>query len=116
MNIFLDYKNANLIKLSLIYSLFIFFSEGILPQNSLSEVRNGKNVYEISCSVCHQAGLAGAPIFGNPSSWGERKNKTLEELTHSVKNGLRGMPAMGLCMNCTSSELEEAVQYMLNAL
>ena len=116
MNIFLDYKNANLIKLSLIYSLFIFFSEGMLPQNSLSEVRNGKNVYEISCSVCHQAGLAGAPIFGNPSSWGERKNKTLEELTHSVKNGLRGMPAMGLCMNCTSSELEEAVQYMLNAL
>ena len=116
MNIFLDYKNANLIKLSLIYSLFIFFSEGMLPQNSLSEVRNGKNVYEISCSVCHQAGLAGAPIFGNPSSWGERKNKTLEELTHSVKNGLRGMPAMGLCMNCTSSELEEAVQYMLDAL
>ena len=116
MNIFLDYKNANLIKLSLIYSLFIFFSEGMLPQNSLSEVRNGKNVYEISCSVCHQAGLAGAPIFGNPSSWGERKNKTLKELTHSVKNGLRGMPAMGLCMNCTSSELEEAVQYMLDAL
>lgn len=116
MNIFLDYKNANLIKLSLIYSLFIFFSEGMLPQNSLSEVRNGKNVYEISCSVCHQAGLAGAPIFGNPSSWGDRKNKTLEELTHSVKNGLRGMPAMGLCMNCTSSELEEAVQYMLDAL
>ena len=116
MNIFLDYKNANLIKLSLFYSLFIFFSEGMLPQNSLSEVRNGKNVYEISCSVCHQAGLAGAPIFGNPSSWGERKNKTLEELTHSVKNGLRGMPAMGLCMNCTSSELEEAIQYMLNAL
>ena len=116
MNIFLDYKNANLIKLSLIYSLFILFSEGMLPQNSLSEVRNGKNVYEISCSVCHQAGLAGAPIFGSPSSWGDRKNKTLEELTHSVKNGLRGMPAMGLCMNCTSSELEEAVQYMLDAL
>ena len=81
MNIFLDYKNANFVKLSLIYFLFIFFSQGMLPQNSLSEVRNGKNVYEISCSVCHQAGLAGAPIFGNSSSWGERKNKTLEELT-----------------------------------
>ena len=116
MNIFLGYKNTNFVKLSLIYFLFIFFSEGMLPQNSSSEIRNGKNVYEIACSVCHQAGLAGAPIFGNSSSWGERKNKTLEELTHSVKNGLRGMPAMGLCMNCTSSELEEAVQYMLNAL
>ena len=116
MNIFLGYKNTNFIKLSLIYFLFIFFSEGMLPQNSSSEIRNGKNVYEIACSVCHQAGLAGAPIFGNSSSWGERKNKALEELTHSVKNGLRGMPAMGLCMNCTSSELEEAVQYMLDAL
>ena len=116
MNIFLGYKNTNFVKLSLIYFLFIFFSEGMLPQNSLSEVRNGKNVYEISCSVCHQAGLAGAPIFGNSSSWGERKNKTLEELTYSVKNGLRGMPAMGLCLNCSMTELEEAVQYMLNAL
>ena len=116
MNIFLGYKNTNFVKLSLIYFLFIFFSEGMLPQNSLSELRNGKNVYEISCSVCHQAGLAGAPIFGNPSAWGERKNKTLEELTYSVKNGLRGMPAMGLCLNCSTSELEEAVQYMLNAL
>ena len=116
MNIFLDYKNAYFVKLSLIYFLFIFFSQGMLPQNSLSEVRNGKNVYEISCSVCHQAGLAGAPIFGNSSSWGERKNKTLEELTYSVKNGLRGMPAMGLCLNCSMTELEEAVQYMLNAL
>ena len=116
MNIFLDYKNVNFIKLSLIFFLFIFFSEAVLTQNSSSEIRNGKNVYEISCSVCHQAGLAGAPIFGSPSSWGDRKNKTLEELTHSVKNGLRGMPAMGLCMNCTSSELEEAVQYMLDAL
>jgi cytochrome c5 len=116
MNIFLDYKNAYFVKLSLIYFLFIFFSQSMLPQNSLSEVRNGKNVYEISCSVCHQAGLAGAPIFGNSSSWGERKNKTLEELTYSVKNGLRGMPAMGLCLNCSMTELEEAVQYMLNAL
>lgn len=116
MNIFLDYKNANFVKLSLIYFLFIFFSQVMLPQNSLSEVRNGKNIYEISCSVCHQAGLAGAPIFGNSSSWGERKNKTLEELTYSVKNGLRGMPAMGLCLNCSMTELEEAVQYMLNAL
>ena len=116
MNIFLGYKNTNFVKLSLIYFLFIFFSEGMLPQNSSSEIRNGKNVYEIACSVCHQAGLAGAPIFGNSSSWRERKNKTLEELTYSVKNGLRGMPAMGLCLNCSTSELEEAVQYMLNAL
>ena len=116
MNIFLGYKNTNFVKLSLFYFLFTFFSEGMFPQNSSSEIRNGKNVYEIACSVCHQAGLAGAPIFGNSSSWGERKNKTLEELTYNVKNGLRGMPSMGLCLNCSTSELEEAVQYMLNAL
>ena len=84
MNIFLDYKNVNFIKLSLLFFLFIFFSEAVLTQNSSSEIRNGKNVYEISCSVCHQAGLAGAPIFGNPSSWGDRKNKTLEELTNKL--------------------------------
>ena len=116
MNIFLDYKHANFVKLSLIYFLCIFFAQDMLHQNSLSEIRNGKNVYEISCPVCHQAGVAGAPIFGNSSSWGERKNKTLDELTYSVKNGLRGMPAMGLCLNCSMTELEEAVQYMLNAL
>ena len=93
---------------------FLFTSSLFFAEEKIS--RDGKTVYDTSCAVCHQNGLAGAPIFGDKSAWGDRVNKSLEELTYSVKNGLRGMPAMGLCMNCSEQELESAVSYILNSL
>jgi cytochrome c5 len=93
---------------------FLFNSSLIFSEEKPS--RDGNTVYDVACAVCHQNGLAGAPIFGDKSSWGYRVNKSLDELTLSVKNGLRGMPAMGLCMNCTDRELESAVSYILSSL
>lgn len=102
-------------KLFLPLLIFFFFTSTLIFSEEKT-LRDGKTVYDAACAVCHQNGLAGAPIFGDKSSWGYRVNKSLDELTYSVKNGLRGMPAMGLCMNCSDQELELAVSFILDSL
>ena len=81
-----------------------------------SGARNGEAVYTNACATCHNIGLAGAPKFADASSWGARPDKGLEALTASVKNGLNGMPAMGMCMDCSDDELSSAVQHMLDSI
>ena len=78
--------------------------------------RNGGDVYTNACATCHNIGLAGAPKFADASSWGVRPDKGIEALTASVKNGLNGMPAMGMCMDCSDDELTQAVQHMLDSI
>ena len=102
-------------KLFLPLLIFFFFTSTLIFSEEKTS-RDGKIVYDAACAVCHQIGLAGAPIFVDKSSWGYRVNKSLDELTYSVKNGLRGMPAMGLCMNCSEQELEMAVSFILDSL
>ena len=81
-----------------------------------SGVRYGVDVYTNACATCHNIGLAGAPKFADASSWGVRPDKGIEALTASVKNGLNGMPAMGMCMDCSDDELTQAVQHMLDSI
>ena len=97
------------------FLIFFLFTSSLIFSDEKT-LRDGKTVYDVACAVCHQNGLAGAPTFGEKSAWGLRVNKSLDELTYSVKNGLRGMPAMGLCMNCSEQELEMAVSYILDSL
>jgi len=67
-------------------------------------------------ATCHSIGLAGAPKFADLASWGDRPDEGIEHLTETVKNGLNGMPPMGMCMDCTDEELTAGVQYMLDSL
>jgi len=82
----------------------------------LSSERSGIEVYKTACTTCHSIGLAGAPKFGDKSTWGNRQDKGIEALVVSVMNGLNGMPKMGLCMDCTKEEMNLAVDYMLSEL
>mgnify|MGYP000043948211 FL=1 len=83
---------------------------------STSEMRSGEEVYTNACATCHSIGLAGAPKFADLASWGDRPDEGIEHLTETVKNGLNGMPSMGMCMDCTDEELTAGVQYMLDSL
>ena len=78
--------------------------------------RDGEAIYEKACATCHSIGLAGAPKFGDKFTWGDRVDKKIENLVGSVTNGLNGMPAMGMCFDCTEEELTDSVQFMLDAL
>tara|TARA_B100001758_G_C18359142_1_gene584601 strand:- start:905 stop:1312 length:408 start_codon:yes stop_codon:yes gene_type:complete len=84
--------------------------------NTTSIARSGESVYNLGCAACHTAGLAGAPMLGNISQWQGRVEKGLEVLTNNSYNGYNAMPAKGLCMDCTEEEMQNAVQYMLDAL
>ena len=85
-------------------------------QASASDGRTGEAVYNQGCAACHTVGLAGAPMLGNDSQWTDRTTKGLELLTSNAYNGYNAMPAKGMCMDCSETEIERSVQYMLDAL
>ena len=85
-------------------------------ETSETEGRTGQVVYDQGCAACHTAGLAGAPMLGNLAQWEERTSKGLELLTSNAYSGYNAMPAKGMCMDCSETEIERSVQYMLDAL
>ena len=77
---------------------------------------NGKNIYEKGCAACHSAGVAGAPMLANKIQWKKRLTKGTDTLINNAWSGIGGMPAKGLCGDCTKEEIGLAVEYMLNTL
>lgn len=74
--------------------------------------RTGEEVYN-TCAACHSTGAAGAPKFGDVAAWAPRIAQGAETLyTHSIE-GFNGMPAKGLCGNCSDDEIKAAVDHMV---
>jgi cytochrome c5 len=74
----------------------------------------GQATYEKYCSTCHRDGVAGAPRFRVAADWQPRlAKKTLDELVTSAMKGLNAMPAKGTCVDCSETDLKNAIQYML---
>ena len=80
------------------------------------EARSAESIYTTGCAACHDAGIAGAPMMGNKSQWEARQAKGYETLVNNSYNGINGMPAKGLCADCTKEEIGIAVQYMLDSI
>ena len=79
---------------------------------------DGQKVYNASCTVCHGAGIAGAPKVGDKAAWTPRiKQGSAVLYEHAIK-GYQGkagmMPAKG-GSNATDDEVKAAVDYMANA-
>lgn len=74
----------------------------------------GEQTYNRFCFSCHQSGAAGAPRLGDAAAWGARLEKGEDALLASTINGIPpGMPARGLCMQCSDEELAAAIGFML---
>jgi len=78
--------------------------------------RSAEDIYSTGCAACHTSGVAGSPVLGNQSQWESRQSKGYEMLVDNAWNGINGMPAKGLCTDCTKEEIGIAVQYMLDAI
>ncbi|AFU99549.1 cellulose binding, type IV [Simiduia agarivorans SA1 = DSM 21679] len=75
--------------------------------------RSGEQVYTTKCFSCHATGAAGAPKLGDAAAWAPRIAQGAETLyTHAI-GGLNGMPAKGLCMDCSDDEIKAAVDHMV---
>ncbi len=76
---------------------------------------DGATVYASGCNVCHAAGVAGAPKFGDKSAWAPRLAQGIDGLTASVIKGKGAMPPRGAVPNASDAELRAAVTHMLAA-
>ncbi len=83
------------------------------PVASTSGPRSGKDIFNKSCTACHSTGAAGAPKVGAAADWSARIDQGMDTLYANAVNGIRGMPAKGLCMDCSEDEIKATVDYML---
>lgn len=77
------------------------------------EPRSGEQVYNASCMACHSTGAGGAPKLGDGAVWADRVAQGNDTLYQHAIEGVRGMPAMGMCMDCSEDEIKLAVDYIV---
>ncbi len=75
--------------------------------------RSGADIYSAKCIACHGSGAAGAPKLGDSAAWSPRIATGIETLYGHAINGFNGMPAKGLCMDCSEDEIKATVDYMV---
>jgi cytochrome c5 len=75
---------------------------------------NGMDVYTQHCAACHNAGSkSNAPKIGDKAAWKPLIAKNIDVLIEQVING-KNHPKNGGCAQCASSELIEAIKYMVS--
>jgi len=79
-----------------------------------AEPKSGEEIYNSNCVACHGTGAAGAPKVGDAAAWAPRIAKGMDALLASATNGLNAMPPKGLCMACSDTELQAAINYMVS--
>ena len=75
---------------------------------------DGLTVYKAQCAACHDAGLAGAPKFGDAGAWSARIATGYEALLTSALKGKGAMGAQGGGAY-TDVEIGRAVVHLANA-
>lgn len=77
-------------------------------------LKSGADAFKGQCAVCHEAGVAGAPKFGDAAAWEPRIKTGFEALLHSALTGKGNMAAQG-GGDLSDLEVARAVVYMANA-
>ena len=77
-------------------------------------LKTGEQVYKAQCAACHEAGLVGAPKFGDAGAWGPRLGQGFEALVNSALKGKGNMGAQG-GGDHSDLEIARAVAHMANA-
>ncbi|MDD2180718.1 c-type cytochrome [Acidovorax sp. D2M1] len=74
----------------------------------------GEALYKQACQVCHAAGVAGAPKFGDKAAWATRLPAGIDALYTSVAKGKGAMPPRG-GSQASDADLRAAVEFMAAA-
>ncbi|HEX9225640.1 MAG TPA: c-type cytochrome, partial [Arthrobacter sp.] len=78
---------------------------------------NGEETYKAVCSVCHTAGIAGAPKTGDKAAWAARIAQGMDTLHKHAIEGYTGqggvMPAKGGRSDLPDDLVMQAVDYMV---
>jgi cytochrome c5 len=76
---------------------------------------DGKKTYEATCIVCHGAGIAGAPKFGDKAAWAPRIKTGMDALLNAALHGKGAMPPKGGNTTLSDAEVKAAVNFMVAA-
>ena len=68
--------------------------------------------YERSCLLCHGV-RSGAPLVGFAPAWKGRAAQGEGALLAHVREGFNAMPAMGLCTDCSDTELRQLIHFLI---
>ncbi len=84
--------------------------------STTSEIPKAANrinsLYNQSCISCHLSGTAGAPRAHDVAAWKPRLAKGMNTLLLNAKQGINAMPAKGMCVDCTDTDLEALITFM----
>ena len=76
---------------------------------------DGKAVYDKTCVVCHAAGVANAPKFGDKAAWAPRIATGRDTLVGSVIKGKGAMPPRAGASDLKDDDIKAAVDYLIAA-
>ncbi len=75
----------------------------------------GRKVYKDVCAMCHDKGIAGAPMIYDTYNWDMRLKKGgIDNLYMHAINGYNNMPPKGGCVTCNDADVKAAVNYILS--
>lgn len=74
-----------------------------------------EDVYYFACAQCHQAGLNGAPKYGDRKAWAPRIEQGRDTVYGNSINGKAAMPPKGGRLSLTDEQVKMAVDYMVEA-
>jgi cytochrome c5 len=78
------------------------------------DLAKGEQIYGTACALCHVAGVAGAPKFGDKDSWAPRIAQGMETLFSHALNGFQAMPPKGGFVQLPDEDIKAAVAYMVS--
>lgn len=76
---------------------------------------SGEQVYKEVCAVCHAAGVANAPKFGDKAGWAKLIKEGQVQITVDGWVGVRAMPPKGGKADLAFDEFSRAVVFMARA-
>ena len=78
-----------------------------------ADTGKGKAIYDSACTVCHAAGVAGAPKAGDKTAWAPRLKTSMDALYAASLKGKNAMPPKGGNLSLPDADVKAAVDYMV---
>ena len=76
--------------------------------------QTGQQIWEGTCSACHQTGALGAPKIGDKTEWAPHLAKGLNVLEQHALHGFLQMPVKGGNPSLTDAQVIKALEYMIS--
>lgn len=96
-------------------SVVIALSTAAALMAGQSVAADGKAIYESTCKVCHDQGVAGAPRMGDKAGWAPRIKTGEAAMIQSVVKGKGAMSAKAGNAALSDADIKASVQYMISS-